>query len=131
MNNVIDLERYPLDREGSDEWNRLVEKSRNELNLNGMFNLEGFIAADKVRLAAKQIQPTMNSESHTHSRTHNIYFKPQIEGLAADHPALRNVETVSHTLCADQLKGSLVSDIYEYPPWRPFWLPSWRSQTCT
>jgi hypothetical protein len=116
MNNVIDLERYPLDREGSEEWNRLVEKSRNELNLNGMFNLEGFIAEDKVRLAAKQIQPTMNSESHTHSRTHNIYFKPQIEGLAADHPALRNVETVSHTLCADQLKGSLVSDVYEYPP---------------
>jgi hypothetical protein len=116
MNNVIDLQRYPLDREGSEEWNRLVEKSRNELNVNGMFNLEGFIKDDHVHLAATQIQPTMDSQSHTHKRTHNIYFTPQINGLDADHPALRKVETVSHTLCADQLKGNLVSDVYEYPP---------------
>lgn len=116
MNNVIDLERYPLDREGSDAWNRLVDQSRTELNQNGMFNLEGFIKADAVRQAAERILPAMNRESHTHSRTHNIYFKPQIEGLAADHPALRQVETVSHTLCADQLKDSLVNEVYEYPP---------------
>ncbi|MDE1169469.1 MAG: 2OG-Fe(II) oxygenase [Pseudomonas sp.] len=116
MNNIIDLHRYPLDRPDSEAWRRLVEQARDDLQRHGMFNLEGFVIADTVRQAAEQIQPTMDSQSHTHSRTHNIYFKPQIDGLAADHPALRKVETVSHTLCADQLQGSLVCQVYEYPP---------------
>jgi hypothetical protein len=116
MQTVINLERYPLDREGSEEWNALVDKARAALARNGMFSLEGFIQPDNVRQAAEQIQPTMDAESHTHKRSHNIYFKPEIPELDAGHPALKKVETVSHTLCADQLKGSLVTDIYEYPP---------------
>jgi hypothetical protein len=116
MQTVINLERYPLDREGSEEWNALVDKARAALARNGMFSLEGFIQADNVSQAAEQIQPTMDAESHTHKRSHNIYFKPEIPELDASHPALKKVETVSHTLCADQLKGSLVTDIYEYPP---------------
>jgi hypothetical protein len=81
-----------------------------------MFSLEGFIEEERVGQAARQIQPTMDAQSHTHKRSHNIYFKPQIPELDADHPALRKVETVSHTLCADQLRDSLVTAVYEYPP---------------
>ena len=116
MNTVINLQRYPLDRQGSEEWQALVDKARADLARNGMFSLEGFIQEDDIGLAAQQIQPTMAAESHTHKRSHNIYFKPQIPELPADHPALQKVETVSHTLCADQLTDSLVAAIYEYPP---------------
>jgi len=116
MNTVINLQRYPLDRPGSEEWNALVDNARAELARNGMFSLEGFVSENHVGLAARQIQPTMDAESHTHKRSHNIYFKPEIPELAADHPALKKVETVSHTLCADQLTGSLVTAVYEYPP---------------
>lgn len=116
MSSIIDLQRYPLHQPGSDAWNALVSDSRAQLQQHGMFSLEGFIRSDAVRDAAQQIQPVMDRESHTHSRTHNIYFKPVIEGLPADHPALRRVETVSHTLCADQLRDSLVSEVYEYAP---------------
>lgn len=116
MNTVIDLQRYPLDQEGSEAWNTLVDKARTELAHNGMFSLEGFIQADNIALAAAQIQPTMDAQSHTHKRSHNIYFKPQIPELRPDHPALKKIETVSHTLCADQLKDSLVTKVYEYPP---------------
>jgi hypothetical protein len=116
MNTVINLQRYPLDRPGSEEWIALVEHARAALARNGMFSLEDFIQEDNVRAAAQQIQPTMDAESHTHKRSHNIYFRPEIPELAADHPALKTVETVSHTLCADQLKNSLVTSVYEYPP---------------
>ncbi|MFK3799169.1 MULTISPECIES: HalD/BesD family halogenase [unclassified Pseudomonas] len=116
MGTVINLQRYPLDRPDSAEWHALVEASRAELARNGMFSLEGFIQADDVAQAARQIQPTMDAESHTHKRSHNIYFKPDIPELPAGHPALAKVETVSHTLCADQLKDSLVTAVYEYPP---------------
>ncbi|MBD1551649.1 2OG-Fe(II) oxygenase [Pseudomonas typographi] len=116
MDSIIDLHRYPLDRQGSAAWNRLVAQAREALQRNGMFNLEGFIQEGDVRRAAAQIEPAMATDSHTHRRTHNIYFKTHIEGLPANHPALRTVETVSHTLCADQLQGNLVSEVYEYPP---------------
>lgn len=116
MQNVIDLQRYPLDREGSEEWNLLVAKARKELAEQGMFNLEGFIAPAIAAQAVTQLQPTMNSASHVHKRLHNIYFKPNVDGLEDGHPALRQVETVSHTLCADQLTESPVLNIYEYPP---------------
>lgn len=116
MHTVINLQRYPLDRPDSEEWTALVNHAKAELARNGMFSLEGFILADHAALAARQIQPTMDGQSHTHKRSHNIYFKPDIPELAADHPALHKVETVSHTLCADQLADSLVTTIYEYPP---------------
>ncbi|MGI4839966.1 MAG: HalD/BesD family halogenase [Janthinobacterium lividum] len=115
MNNVIDLQRYPLDREGTEEWTALVHRAREDLQRDGMFSLEGFVLAEQVQRAAAQIQPIMASQSHTHKRSHNIYFKPQIPELPADHPALRSVETVSHTLCADQLQDTLVTAVYEYP----------------
>ncbi|MFJ5297767.1 2OG-Fe(II) oxygenase [Pseudomonas sp. NPDC088368] len=116
MNTVINLQRYPLDRVGSEEWNALVDKARDELARNGMFSLEGFIQNEHVGLAARQIQPTMDADSHTHKRSHNIYFKPEIPELPADHPALKKVETVSHTLCGDQLASTVVTEVYEYPP---------------
>ena len=43
MKELIDFERYPLDREGSAAWAALVEKSRAALAADGMFNLEGFL----------------------------------------------------------------------------------------
>lgn len=114
MSKFIDLQRYPLDKVGSVAWTALVEKSQAELERNGMFNLEGFIKEDYILEAAHLLTPIMHRESYTHSRTHNIYFKPKIEGLPEDHPALRKVETVSHTLCADQLQESLVTEVYEF-----------------
>jgi hypothetical protein len=55
-------------------------------------------------------------QSHEHRRLHNIHFKPDIPGLAPDHPALRKVETISHSVCADQIADSIVLSIYQYEP---------------
>jgi hypothetical protein len=116
MKAVINLARYPLDREGSADWNALVARAKAELADTGMFNLEEFVLADVARHAASEVAPIMESQSYTHKRLHNIYFKPDIPELAPDHPALRKVETINRTVCADQLTGSLVVALYEYPP---------------
>ena len=113
---ILDLDRYPLDREGSPEWRRLVEESSAALDASGMFNLEGFLRPGVAEAAVAEIRPVMDARSHTHKRMHNIYFKPSIPELSPDHPALRKVETVSHTVCADQIPGSIVLAIYEYEP---------------
>ena len=116
MKDILDLDRYPLDREGSAEWQRLVEQSIATLEADGMFNLEGFLRPGVAEKAVREIQPVMAARSHVHKRMHNIYFKPDIPELAPDHPALRKVETISHTVCADQIPGSVVLAIYEYEP---------------
>ncbi|MDX8503401.1 2OG-Fe(II) oxygenase [Mesorhizobium sp. VK4C] len=113
---ILDLDRYPLDCEGSAEWQRLVDESKAALAANGMFNLEGFLRPGIAEKAVAEIQPVMDTRSHVHKRMHNIYFKPSIPELSPDHPALRKVETISHTVCADQIPGSTVLSIYEYEP---------------
>ncbi|RUW48471.1 MAG: 2OG-Fe(II) oxygenase [Mesorhizobium sp.] len=116
MEDILDLDRYPLDREGSPEWDRLVQQSLAALAADGMFNLEGFLRPGIAEQAVREIKPVMDTRSHVHKRLHNIYFKPSIPELAPDHPALRKVETISHTVCADQIPGSMVMAIYEYEP---------------
>jgi hypothetical protein len=116
MNDLIDLDRYPLDRPDSAAWRDLVNACRRELTENGMYNLEGFLRPGVTDRAIAEITPVMDSQSYTHKRVHNIYFKPSIPELPADHPALRKVETISHTLCADQIAGGTVVKIYEYAP---------------
>ncbi|SDA60089.1 HalD/BesD family halogenase [Mesorhizobium qingshengii] len=120
MKDILDLDRYPLDREGSAEWQRLVEQSIAALEAGGMYNLEGFLRPGVAEKAVGEIKPVMDARSHVHKRTHNIYFKPDIPELAPDHPALRKVETISHTVCADQIPGSVVLAIYEYEPLQRF-----------
>lgn len=116
MRELINLDRYPLDREGSSEWHALVAQSKAELAETGMFNLQDFLLPGVASQAAKAITPLMETQSYTHKRLHNIYFKPDIPELAPDHPALQRVETTNQTLCADQIPGSLVVAIYEYAP---------------
>lgn len=116
MKDILDLDRYPLDREGSAEWKSLVDTSIAALEADGMFNLEGFLRPGIAERAALEIQPLMDTRSHTHRRLHNIYFKPAIPELDPGHPALRKVETINHTVCADQIPGSLVLAVYEYEP---------------
>ncbi|WP_292146859.1 2OG-Fe(II) oxygenase [Mesorhizobium sp.] len=113
---ILDLDRYPLNREGSAEWQRLVDDSKAALAANGMFNLEGFLRPGIAEKAVAEIRPVMDTRSHVHKRMHNIYFKLSIPELAPDHPALRKVETISHTVCADQMPGSTILSIYEYEP---------------
>ncbi|MDX8524322.1 2OG-Fe(II) oxygenase [Mesorhizobium sp. MSK_1335] len=116
IEDILDLDRYPIDREGSPQWQCLVDECKAALAENGMFNLEGFLRHGIAEQAVAEIRPVMDTRSHAHKRMHNIYFKPSIPELAPDHPALRKVETISHTVCADQIAGSTVLSIYEYAP---------------
>lgn len=120
MRNIINLDRYPLDKPDSPEWAALVKKCRADLAQNGMFNLEGFLTEKARAQAVEQVADRFDTEAFTHSRRHNIYFKPEVEGLPSDHSALREFDTINHTLCADQLDGSPVIALYEYPEFARF-----------
>lgn len=119
MRDILDLDRYPLDRPGSADWQALVARCRADLAEGGMFNLDGLVRPEALARAMSEIRPLMG-QAFTHRRAHNIYFKPSVPGLPADHPALRQVETVNHTLCADQMPASVPLWIYEWAPFQVF-----------
>lgn len=120
MDQLVDLEHYPINRPDSPAHADLVADCRARLARDGMFDLPGFMRPEMVAQAVKSVGPSMATESFRHARSHNIYFRDHVEGLAPDHPALAKVETVNHTLCADQLSGNPVIALYEWLPFVQF-----------
>jgi hypothetical protein len=85
-----------------------------------MFDLVGLLQPAAIDTSLRQVRPLIDEHSFVHRRRHNIYFQPGIEGLEPDHAALREVETTNRTVCADQLDGTLVMELYRWPPLRRF-----------
>ena len=120
MDKILDLERFPLDRPECHDYTKLVARCQDELGSSGMFNLVGFLRAGVAQACADALTEPMASASFTHKRSHNIYFKKSLPDLPADHPTLREFDTINHTLCADQLGGNAVMDIYQWAPLAAF-----------
>lgn len=115
MHDLLDLERYPLDQAESPAYADLVTRCQHELAANGMFNLDGFVRPDAIARAADEVRPLF-ATAFTHQREHNAYFTDAVEGLSPDHPALRRLSTINHTVCDDQLDGTIIHRIYEWTP---------------
>lgn len=121
LNNDLDLERHPLDRLDTPAGEALVARCRSDLARHGMFNLEGLIRPAALPRAVAGLRPILDSAAFEHKRSHNIYFRKDIAGLAPDHPALRQVTTINHTICADQMPAdTLVLQVYEWPAMAAF-----------
>ena len=120
MQEILDLERYPVDRLGTSAGDALVASCRADLATEGMFNLPGFVRPDVIARAAAQLVPLIDSVAFTHRRSHNVYFKREVAGLAPDHPALRQFDTISQTLCADQIAATIIGQIYDWTPLADF-----------
>jgi hypothetical protein len=115
MKDVLDLASYPLDRPDSAEYEALVASCKRDMAANGLFNLHGFVRPFAVERAAREIQ-SRSDAAFTHERRHNVYFADAVAELPLDHGALIRFDTIHHTLCDDQLRGTLVHEIYEWAP---------------
>ena len=116
---IVDLDRYPLDRPGSPAWQALVDRARADLAAEGMYDLPGFLRPAAIAATLDTLQPRFATASYRHARRHNIYFRKTVEGLPPDHPALAEFETVGSTLCADQIEGGLAT-LYDWPGFAAF-----------
>lgn len=120
MQDLVDLDQYPLDKPGSPAWRDLVETCQRDLERDGLFNLPGFMKTNAVAQANQELLPILQNNAFFHARKHNIYFKKQIDGLAPDHPALSEFETSNRTICADQMGANAVIRLYEWAPFAQF-----------
>ena len=115
MRDILELDRYPLDKPGSPAWDALVTRCKADLAREGMFNLKGLMRPDAITRAMAEVGPIMERLSFLHKRKHNIYFRKEVPGLAEDHPALKTVDTINHTVCGDQLEQTVIDWIYSWP----------------
>jgi 2OG-Fe(II) oxygenase superfamily len=120
MHDILNLERYPLDKIGSPQWLALVDRCKADLVRDGMFNLDDLMRPEAIEKSLAEVKPVINTLSFTHTRDHNIYFLKSIPGLPDDHPALTKSKTTNHTVCADQIPHSIVMYIYEWAPLNVF-----------
>ena len=116
MKRFLDLDRFPLDSPDGVRGRALLARCRRDLRETGMFSLPRVIRPGALERCVAEVGPELRTAAFIHSREHNIYFEDDIEGLAADHPALARFETVNHTVCGDQIAASLVTRIYEWQP---------------
>lgn len=120
MQGFLDLDRYPLERPQGAGWTALVARCRDDLATSGMFSLEGFLAPGAAAAEAAALAPRFAGEGFRHEREHNIYFRDEVPGLAADHPALQRFHTSNDTLCEDQLAASPLRRLYRWPGFAGF-----------
>ena len=120
MDDILDLERFPLDRPHTPAWHALVDSAKAGLARDGLFNFDGFMRPAALAQVLDHVHPRMAHESFHHSRWHNIYFKDTVDGVDPDDPALKKVETSNHTLCHDQLRGTPLDRLYNWPEFATF-----------
>lgn len=119
LSDIVDLARYPLDRPDTPDWQALVDRARADLAATGMYDLPGFMHPGALDTAVSTLAPRFATEAFTHARRHNIYFRKDVPGLAPDHPALTEFETINRTLCGDQIGGPIAT-LYEWPEFARF-----------
>lgn len=115
----LNLTRYPIDRPESDAFGTLVANCQLQLASEGMFNLPGFMTDAAIAATLEQARPMIEAHAFTHQRDHNIFFDDGVD-LPADHPALRRFKTTNHTICADQIEGSPIIQLYDWKPFHTF-----------
>ncbi|WP_317055172.1 HalD/BesD family halogenase [Roseovarius rhodophyticola] len=120
MHDILNLERYPLDKSDSTAWRDLVGRCQQALEQDGMFTLTDFMHMHIAAGETARMADTFATQSFRHERVHNIYFLKSIPDLAPDHPALTQFHTSNQTLCADQISGSALLRLYEWPPFARF-----------
>ena len=117
---IVDLQRYPLDRLNLEEGMALVQQCQQALDQHGLFNLDGFLLPNAIQQAVENSAEQLAKHAFTHERNHNIYFLPEVAGLSQDHPVLKHFKTVNHTVCSDQIRENVLVELYEWPAFADF-----------
>lgn len=119
IDDMINLERYPLDRPRTEGYRRIVAERGRDLARTGLVNLEGFLTPDGIARLVGEIQALM-PEAHYAQRRDNPYGAPISGDLADDHPYRILSPTARHGIAFHQMRGTALEELYRWPPLRQF-----------
>jgi hypothetical protein len=107
---LVDLERYPIDRLDSP----LVEHCRETLRVQGAVKLDGFLRPEAVERMVEDAREVA-AQGYPNDATHNAYFDDAIdESLPEDHPRRILVRSAQKAVAMDLLPANFAPRaIYE------------------
>lgn len=100
LRDIIDLDRYPLDRLDSYEGRALLEYCRAELRAIGACQLPGLLRPEAVSALVTEAM-TMREEAFTTKRSHNVYLESFDEDVPEGDPARMLQRSSKKTLAWD------------------------------
>lgn len=86
IDQIIDLERYPIDRPGSPEFQSLLEQGQRSLQERSLFSMPQFVRRDVVAPMARELDD-LTPQSVRYDRPRNAYdYSTDKQEWSADHP---------------------------------------------
>ena len=120
MTDLIDLERYPIDRLASAEGRDLVAFVRSQLADDGCCRLPGFLTAPALRRAAADCD-ARRSKTFRSTSQHNVYFCADDPALPADHPVRILQKGSQGFIAADYFEDdTVIKQLFHYEPLTDF-----------
>jgi len=113
---LVDLDRFPLDRPGTDAYRDLVAASQAMHETEGACNLEGFLRPQALTRLQDEADSLLEN-GYRKSYMRNAFFSRDDPSLATDHPRRRFWRADSLQIADDQIgPDTLIRQLYL---WRP------------
>jgi len=115
MDELLQLDRYPLDAPDNADYRDLVARTRAGLSQDGCAVLRGFIKPDAVPALVQEADAVSDKGHRSFNRT-NAYFTQDDPTLPETHPIRRFYDRSNSFVPADNFgDGSLLRALYEWP----------------
>jgi len=110
---VIDLERYPIDDAASAGYQALVQACQDQLRERGVAQLAGFLAPAAIsEMVALTSQLT--DRAWASNQTHTAYFEPPDTAAGPDHPRALLLHSAKKAIAYDRIPpGAPIRRLYE------------------
>ncbi len=113
---LVDLERYPLQRPESDAYRRVVDQARRELRDRGAAEIEGFVSPTGVAVLVRDADE-LAARAHTSGGQGTAYLEFPDFSLPPDHPRLHFADYAVRAVAYDITPlDSPLRLLYEWDP---------------
>ena len=85
LENIINLNEYPINQTNSDEYKKLIDKNKKLLDQDGCCVLPNFIKTQSLSKMKEEVERNLN-KIHWTKDSHNPYFTKDDPQLSKDHP---------------------------------------------
>ncbi len=117
---LIDLDRYPLDRIGSPAWQALIDDCKDQYARQGAANLHGFVRAEAIGPLAEEAKHLLRNGLKK-KRLRTAFFHEDEPEYPEGHPRRRQWPDDVLQLAYDQIPDdAMIRTIYEWDPLTEF-----------
>ena len=121
LDDVVDLDRYPIDRPGSEAWWELVREARAQLGRDGCLSLPDFLRPEALAWAQAEVA-SVAVKAPAREFHSSVYARADSEGdMAADDPRRMPVRRCLGHVTRDQIApDTVVARLYVSPVFKAF-----------